>query len=303
MKKNIIFISLLIALSGCVSDPPTLTKSLTTTTPMLEKKSMPQTPTGHTAFKLIYGNNPELEHVFNQYITTGKASNIIAPDFEQIAYNAHQQPVIKTKPTVQTVLSLEPGEHFTNVSCGDPSKWSYSAASSGSGDKQQTHILIEPLFPETSTTLTIATDRRLYTLGLVSENNGDSMRHVGFWYPENMMAAWNSAKENQQEHTTSEIDFNQANFKYRINSGWKPPSWKPQRVFDNGKKTFIEFPDNITNRDLPLLFTVENSQKTLVNYRVQGHYFVVDRIFKQAALVMGVGRKQAQVTIINQDYK
>jgi len=35
----------------------------------------------------------------------------------------------------------------------------------------------------------------------------------------------------------------------------------------------------------------------MVNYRVEGDYYVVDRLFKQAVLVSGVGREQDRVTI------
>ncbi len=35
----------------------------------------------------------------------------------------------------------------------------------------------------------------------------------------------------------------------------------------------------------------------MVNYRVKGNYYVVDRLFSDAILVAGVGRDQDRVTI------
>jgi type IV secretory pathway VirB9-like protein len=35
----------------------------------------------------------------------------------------------------------------------------------------------------------------------------------------------------------------------------------------------------------------------MVNYRVRGDYYVVDRLFDQAVLVAGVGRQQDRETI------
>ena len=35
----------------------------------------------------------------------------------------------------------------------------------------------------------------------------------------------------------------------------------------------------------------------MVNYRVRGNYYVVDRLFDQAVLLAGVGREQDRVTI------
>jgi len=35
----------------------------------------------------------------------------------------------------------------------------------------------------------------------------------------------------------------------------------------------------------------------MVNYRVKGNYYVVDRLFSDAILIAGVGRNQDRVTI------
>jgi type IV secretory pathway VirB9-like protein len=35
----------------------------------------------------------------------------------------------------------------------------------------------------------------------------------------------------------------------------------------------------------------------MVNYRLRGNYYVVDRLFERALLVSGVGREQDRVTI------
>src|SRR5262249_45832774 len=153
--------------------------------------------------------------------------------------------------------SLQPGEHFTNVTSGDPNRWTYSAAMSGSGNNQQTHILVEPLYADISTTMAITTDKRIYNLALVSKQDSDYVRNISFWYPEEMINAWNNnvAQDSQQDQTVSQVDLNNVNFGYNISSsGWSSPAWKPLRVFDDGKKTFIEFPPTMANRDMPLLF-------------------------------------------------
>ncbi len=296
-KMRVLQMTAAICISACTATAPE--PLMAANALVANKVKLTENSINHAAFQLSYGNDPELERAFSQFITTGKAPRIVTDGFEQIAFNPRQQPIIETKPNAQTVISLEPGERFSQVNCGDPSKWTYMATLSGSGEKQQTHLLIQPLYPEISTTLTIATDRRLYKLGLVSQESNDAMRHVSFWYPDDMINTWNTS-ENLTPLATIQLD--QLNFDYRMSSGWSTPSWKPLRIFDDGKKTFIEFPANMANRDMPLLFTVESSQRNLVNYRSQANYFVVDRIFKQAVLVMGVGRKQTQVKIINNHY-
>jgi type IV secretion system protein VirB9 len=49
--------------------------------------------------------------------------------------------------------------------------------------------------------------------------------------------------------------------------------------------------------EAPALLIAAGSGTQMVNYRVDGNYYVVDRLFNQAELVMGVGREQDRVTI------
>jgi type IV secretion system protein VirB9 len=49
--------------------------------------------------------------------------------------------------------------------------------------------------------------------------------------------------------------------------------------------------------EAPALLIAEAGGVQMANYRVQGNYYVVDRLFNQAVLVSGVGREQDHVTI------
>jgi type IV secretion system protein TrbG len=259
--------------------------------------------------KLVTGNDPALEKAFQQYMKTGKAPDILSDGFLTIAYNQSQQPIVKTTPYQLTSISLAPGEKFSNVSCGDPGRWSYSVAQSGQGAFVQQHILVKPSMGHLATNLVITTNERIYNLRLISEKNGALTRDIRFWYPNDLLAEVNDATKNSvdtaQMSTKSEVNVDQMNFNYRVtNQGggfWSsPPNWSPTQIFDDGKHTFIQFPENVSHADLPALFVLENGEQSLVNYRTKAPYFVVDKIFKEAVLVMGVGSKKEQVLIINQ---
>jgi type IV secretory pathway VirB9-like protein len=102
-----------------------------------------------------------------------------------------------------------------------------------------------------------------------------------------------------------EVNLNNLNFNYSIASDGffrSFPSWKPTRVFDDGSHTYIQFSASMSNKDMPVLFVLNGSNQELVNYRSKAPYFVVDKIFKQAVLVMGVGRSQRKVFITNNCY-
>ena len=81
------------------------------------------------------------------------------------------------------------------------------------------------------------------------------------------------------------------NFGYRI-SGAKP-SWRPFRAFDDGRQTFIEFPPGVAVGEAPPLFVLgQKGAAELVNYRMTGHYYVVDRLFGAAELRLGAKQQQ-----------
>ena len=54
---------------------------------------------------------------------------------------------------------------------------------------------------------------------------------------------------------------------------------------------------------MPPLFIVgaEGDSSELVNYRVRGHYMIVDRLFAAAELRFGAGDRQQRVRIVRTD--
>lgn len=70
------------------------------------------------------------------------------------------------------------------------------------------------------------------------------------------------------------------------------------RAFDDTNKVYIEFPSRIDQGEAPPLFVVgPEGNSELVNYRVKGNYYVVDRLF--AAAELRLGQKKQQVVRIN----
>jgi len=85
-------------------------------------------------------------------------------------------------------------------------------------------------------------------------------------------------------------------FRYAI-TGDAPP-WRPLRAFDDTSKVYIEFPERIDQGEAPPLFVVgPEGDSELVNYRVRGNYYVVDRLF--AAAELRLGQKPQQVVRIS----
>lgn len=49
--------------------------------------------------------------------------------------------------------------------------------------------------------------------------------------------------------------------------------------------------------DAPALLIAASGGNQMVNYRVRGNYYVVDRLFDNAVMVAGVGREQDHVSV------
>lgn len=66
----------------------------------------------------------------------------------------------------------------------------------------------------------------------------------------------------------------------------------------DGRQLFVEFGAAIATADMPPLFAVgEKGATELLNYRVDGRYMIVDRLFDRAELRLGSGRGAKAVRI------
>ena len=85
-------------------------------------------------------------------------------------------------------------------------------------------------------------------------------------------------------------------FGYEV-SGDRTP-WRPVQVFDDGTHVYLQMPASMRATEAPALFVESpEGERALVNYRVRGRYYVVDKLFARAALVLGVGSGEERVTI------
>lgn len=197
-----------------------------------------------------------------------------------------------TAPGMVTDIALQPGEALIAVAAGDTARWVIGDTSSGSGDTKQTHILVKPFAAGLSTNLVITTDRRTYHLRL-SSSAGPAMAALSWTYPQDALLALKRQAEAAEaaKPVASGLAVEQLHFDYRI-SGDRA-YWRPIRAFDDGRQTFIEFPPHIANGEAPPLFLIgAGSKAELVNYRMQGTYYVIDRIFDVAELRLGTKKQQ-----------
>ena len=191
-----------------------------------------------------------------------------------------------------TDIALQPGETVTAVASGDTVRWTVGDTTSGSGETRRTHILVKPFSAGLRTNLIVTTDRRAYHLQLES-TPATAMAAISWTYPHDELLALRraSAAAAAAAPVASGLAVESLNFNYRI--GGDDPQWRPVRAFDDGRQTFIEFPASIAVGEAPPLFVLgPEGDAQLVNYRMAGRYYVVDRLFATAELRLGGKRQQ-----------
>jgi P-type conjugative transfer protein TrbG len=201
-------------------------------------------------------------------------------------------------PGLVSDIALQPGETLVSVAAGDTVRWVISNTSSGSGPGKRTHILVKPSASDLRTNLVIATDRRVY-LVMMDSRLGSSMAAVSWSYPADELLALKASQAAASEAApvAEGVAVDALNFNFSIEGD--RPAWRPIRAFDDGRQVFIEFPPDAS--EAPPLFVIGSSGKPeLVNYRVRGRYYVVDRLFSVAELRLGEKHQQV-VRIVRTD--
>jgi len=197
-----------------------------------------------------------------------------------------------TAPERVSDIALEPGEQLVAVSAGDTVRWIIGDTTSGAGEARQVHLLVKPFAAGLTTNMVITTDRRTYHLAL-SSTDATAMAAVSWTYPQDRLLAL------KRQNATAEaavpaaegVAVEAIRFRYAI-TGDTPP-WRPVRVFDDGQKVYIEFPARLDQGEAPPLFVVGPlGESQLVNYRVRGNRYVVDRLFAAAELRLGQAPQQ-----------
>ncbi len=198
-------------------------------------------------------------------------------------------------------VALQPGEKLVSVSTGDTVRWIVGDTTSGEGSASQVHILVKPIASDLKTNLLITTERRTYHLELES-TEATYMSSLSWTYPEDELIA--IKKRNDAVSGTDSVpltgveSFDQLNFRYRIEGR---ASFAPARVFDDGAKVYIQFRSSLPQGEAPPLFVQSsNGAPALVNYRVKGNTYIVDRLFAVAELRLGT-KPQSIVKIIRTD--
>jgi P-type conjugative transfer protein TrbG len=219
-------------------------------------------------------------------------------------------PAVVCAPLRVCVVELEEGERLVGEPhIGDAVRWVLAPASSGQADGVTPMIVLKPKQAGLDTNLLVTTDRRAYYLRLISKPD-DYLARVAFSYPDDDTRRWQAHLAREEQRRRLERDAAQVSpvasleslyFDYRIDGA--DPHIRPVRVVDDGEKTFIQMTPDAAHREAPVLVVLGPDGPEMVNYRVKGDMYIVDRLFERGALLLGVGKKAQRAEIIRGTYR
>ena len=239
-------------------------------------------------------------------------------DFVQVPFG-HQVPVVRCAPLRVCLIVLEDGELVLNTVTGDSARWILDRAEAGPRGRTSV-IVAKPTACNLTTNLVITTNRRIYQITLDARpckgEDGENphepfTRLLRFYYPDELVRSWASAEEARRASAAEEAravtplaaagggapPLTSLHFNYRWTRTAKYP-WVPVAVFDDQVHTYIRLPGSGVGQEAPVLFLVDRKGGTaLLNYAVRGQFYVTDRVFDRAALVLGSGKDQQKLEI------
>lgn len=228
-----------------------------------------------------------------------KAKPIMSDDGKVVFPFGQSMPKLTCSPTRACDVEMQAEEKVFDVVLGDKINWSWAPSRSIEKGKMVQHLIFQPKDNTVETNAIITTDRRTYHIKLYApKEEGIYLNRVGFYYPDELVTSWrardsyaqaartevkardNALRVSEEPFTPEAMDFD-----YKIEG---EGDFKPLRVFNNGKKVYLEMPKAVlATGEAPVLLLIDEEGKAnVVNYRVRGNHYVVDKLFTTAQLVL-----------------
>ncbi len=213
------------------------------------------------------------------------------PRIRSLPYSAEQVFLVTGTYGLVTTYLFGADEDITQVVAGDTVSWQILT----SADRRS--LTLKPMEKDAATNLSVVTTKRTYSFDL-RVNDTKAMQNqtfkLRFTYPEDAglkgtAELWKQAQDAQRNPNIKNIRRDKVNYDY----GFKGSDGaKPLWVFDDGLKTFMKF-----TGDIPAIFIVDGRRReSLVNYRREADYIVIDKVSRQWTLRFGT---EAETCLFN----
>jgi len=212
-------------------------------------------------------------------------------------------------------IELQAGERLLDEPLtGDTERWIVDTSVSGRNGEVPL-VIVKPTNCDLTTNVLVLTDRRVYVLTLESdscdETSWTTVQRTKFWYPDDLQEAELVAREADLELdrlavATCDRDAI-VNRDYEVEQrggGWfsnDPPFvWTPERVCDDGIRTYIQLPAAARHSELPVLYLIgDDGEKEMLNYALREDVIIADRVLRRGALIVNSGGEERRIDLNN----
>jgi conjugal transfer protein trbG len=198
-------------------------------------------------------------------------------------YSDNQQIELVLKPLVITDIKLREGESVESISAGDTSRWQVEVVDVAGTP----HVYVKPITTNIKTNMIITTNERSYRYLLTTGDHPEY--YVDYIYPDTtpdsvkgVKAGWEREEQRINAIMKAEENARTALTGYKIKQNKNVYEFEqPQFMFDDGTKTYIKINKENKN-NLPTIYyydeRIPRDKLQLVNYRIKGNYFEIDRV-------------------------
>lgn len=207
-----------------------------------------------------------------------------------VAFQRNNVVPVQANTFVTTQIVFAKDEVIENIQNGDLAAWTVSVQKG-----LPNMLFLKPTMLGSNTNMTVVTNLHTYYFHLISNKNqinqinqvGDSTYAIHFSYPEQM-----------REKMLSNLKYNKAQKRAILNAHKNPQDYNwnysfsgthsimPLHIFDDGRFTYLQLQ---AGQSIPAVFAVNNAagKESVVNYRRDGQYIVVQQIAPQFSLRAG----------------
>ena len=230
---------------------------------------------------LLFGAVFSMQTAFAEQPTRALATD---KRIKVVAFEKNNVVPVKASTFTTTQIVFGRGEVIENIQNGDLDAWTVSVQKGLSN-----MLFLKPTIVGSTTNMTVVTNRHTYYFGLQSQNNqsNESTYAIHFTYPAQARAKMlaNMRYNKLQKRAILKADKNPQNYhwNYSFNGAH---AIMPSHIFDDGRFTYMQLQ---SGKPVPAIFAVDNAsgKESVVNYRREGQYIVVQQIAPQFTLREG----------------
>ena len=202
-------------------------------------------------------------------------------------------------------IVLQPGEVVRDIVGGDRSplpegqqhsRWQVKEGKDQSGPLLRAHVFVTAAEPGLTNGVTITTTRRTYYITCKSVQKAP--HRVLRWH---YSGAEREVLPPEPEPEPPLLPLPEQPMRYHVGyelSVPQPaPSWVPRFVVDDGKKTYLVYPEVTLHESVPLLRLIGPQGPQVVNSRQYLNVVIIDQLIARAELRLGTGERAQVVTI------